>query len=479
MEADFSNVNDAIKNMKSLADSLSLISEGTAVEYEGRQFRELSSRDESWAGWVSSFWSAPEEKGLESEQIQSALKDLNRNFTVVKDYLRHPDVKNIEGIRRDMIEIKDKCNAILIDPEEYDEDVQVALAELLSQFNQVVELLEPTFSPEFREEFIEAHALIDELNALHEMPDVTVKTEDLPEEDWIIVDGGNKRYQSDRTKQEIQRDQKLGDLARILDEAEAPELLDELRNEEDKETVRLKLVAREKGDVVCELSQGRVDEEKGRAACAFITLAGVDQALSGKDFHTEKEVYDTMGRGIMLYGDRSGHQPVDQAVRLLNRSKSEDEQKIVAYIPDEFEEKIGLNENQLAVLPLNREDPLDFPFQHPVSEGFKDILNILREETEGHPAQKVGVVNASYEEKPTEGEVKFVYFKEGAFYLFDSHGKPYEGESKGASVLRFDSLEECHEKLSADFMKEGYDQFSFWFLKHEEPSASVDEGPSG
>jgi len=409
MESDFNNVFDALGRMEELVNSVELLIEGKHVEYKGYKFKELPSGEEGITAWLKSFWEAPSEQ--DKKEIRRALTAFNRDFSTVRSYLNQPEIENIEVVRNQILELIHTYQNINLSgfrPEAYKTSC-VAIGELFSSLNHLDTLVELS---------LEAKAPIKE-------DKVTAKEK----KDDIVVG-------------------RLADLIlnRDLDEEE---IVNRLAKEEDRQALRDKIESRKQGDVVCKLSQGRFP--KGSAACAYICMNGAYHVLRGEDFHDEESLYDTINEGISVYGDLIGNQPVSKALIDVNKSH---EEKMIPFIPEAFENEtvIKLTEYQKEILPLMKELPTEYSYSQTVKEGFQPLLKILKE------SPCVGVINCV-------GEVKFVYARKDKFYLFDSHGKSYHGTAMGASVLSFDSLDECNAKLQEELGKDESNVYEFWFVK--------------
>jgi len=152
---------------------------------------------------------------------------------------------------------------------------------------------------------------------------------------------------------------------------------------------------------------------------------------------------------------------VDAAIDYVNRGHDD---KLIAYVPDGIEDVEGWYLDEM------RKDPHHAFYTKQVNDGFLSPLTIINKAevlTTGLVnCQRYTIVDGKLEEST---EVKFVYSRDGKFYLFDSHGKSYLGVAQGASVLSFDSAEECDAHLRKELGGHDSNLYSCTFVKLEEP----------
>jgi hypothetical protein len=207
-----------------------------------------------------------------------------------------------------------------------------------------------------------------------------------------------------------------------------------------------------KEDLVCELSQGRLDEEYGPNACAAIVMKAAIAFLDspGKQpVDSEEEMYSLMRQGISFYKDNEYQGKIDFISILETMRKDSPEQGLQIIYPKSIE---GFTDEALSMCR-------EFD-SAPSGELDKDLLNILKSfdqlsEENGQKACGIFVCH---------GETMAVAFPQpGKPVLFDSHGRRYKDMDKGASILQFDSSEKLAEHLQGLYKKKD-EPFQFIFL---------------
>lgn len=375
MEADKSRVEHSIKRIKSTIESLHHLSEGEKVVYKGHSFQKVGQGSKGLIGILVRLWTFLFGKRGSDAAIEKAITQLNRDYSEIEGYISQAQAEEAGALGVQLIELKEKY--------------------LESDFAKL-EL--PTES--------------DKVNAR-----VRLKT---------VIDDIDGLVAQSFLRQEVDADKNKDE-----------ELIATLGSDEQESFRTMKRTAREKGDLVCLYSQGRIDE-KGQAACALIAARGALHVLKGNAFKTEDDIYRVIEQGIDTYKEKNlvGNQTVADALR-------DTSSELTPIFPE------GLQEIDDALVEYFKENPIDYTYQSLVSEGFSAPLEFINGEN------RVALLNV---QKYTDvrgqlvdsTEVKFVFERERTFYLFDSHGKPYQDYDAGASVLKFDTLEECDRHLQEE-----------------------------
>lgn len=209
-------------------------------------------------------------------------------------------------------------------------------------------------------------------------------------------------------------------------------------------------------DIICSKSQGKLDPQ-GQFACAVICQKALVHYLSEKPINNKHDVYSILKEGIAEYKSLGFKEKLffEDSFGQVNANSS---LKLVPLTPEHYTEDEGY-------LELMRTDPINIPMEGVVEGGFSQVLEALNTTAASHDQQAGGVLTCN-------GETIVVFFPEkDKPQLFDSHGRRYLGEDKGASLRKFDSIEQLDNYLKTIF-KNPKDRFIMVVIGKEELSES-------
>ncbi len=207
-----------------------------------------------------------------------------------------------------------------------------------------------------------------------------------------------------------------------------------------KDELRKRVGILTEGDIVCWFSQGKLDENYGTNACAVICHQAVSHLLSGKDINSKDMMHKLLSDGIKTYKENEFHGKV-VFEDVVNKLNTDSPVKLEAIAPEHIE---GMDEG---ILQMMKETPLEFPLQGTVGNDLNNMVHVLDETAQKHNQKLCGVLTCN-------GETVVVYFPEpGKPAMFDSHGRNYMGVDRGASLLKFDSIDGLQTHLNEVFKK--------------------------
>jgi hypothetical protein len=213
------------------------------------------------------------------------------------------------------------------------------------------------------------------------------------------------------------------------------------------------------GDTVCDFSQGRINEiapqsgltnVDGKNACGSICA----EAIFFLDLHktktlTEEEIYQIIEKGVADhkakgYGSKAA--VFNELVKKIEESTQPNHKILQAFAPNPAGNTESLNNFALE----RYEHPLFYPYQGEVKTGFADYIHLLNSLSKEIKQDLYGVITCGL-------ETVLVYQNADASWsLFDSHGRTYNGVSKGASVQKFADVTKLDDHLRKMYEKSNY-----------------------
>jgi len=212
-------------------------------------------------------------------------------------------------------------------------------------------------------------------------------------------------------------------------------------------------------DIVCDKSQGFF--EGGRAACASHCMIAVERFLFGPMIENEKEIYQVIEEGIRIHRDRGFDEESDFSDVIYERIPHKRDLVIRPYQPRKKDWFISQIAKFAKTSTLNL---FAAPASGNPSTDFLSRLEVINEAARSQSAKGLacGVITC-------RGETIVVGLDDDKKpLLFDSHGRKYKGMDKGASLLKFDSMEELAMHLQENVFKGVEEPFTMHYLIPED-----------
>ncbi|NGX43717.1 MAG: hypothetical protein K940chlam7_02017 [Chlamydiae bacterium] len=220
-----------------------------------------------------------------------------------------------------------------------------------------------------------------------------------------------------------------------------------------KRGLRLKLGLLKEEDLVCELSQGRINPSLGRNACASICVEAIFTLAKGEQIDTEQKMYKVIKNGIAAHQTRGfGTKQVFFEELATKIQENGGPQHLEAHAPQDESEGIYSDTFKAE----RASTPSMYPFLKEVEDGFTDLITTLKTLSDKREKTLYGVITC-------EGHTVVVYFDKGNPVLFDSAGNEYRGVNMGASILKFDTLEAIDTHLKSKY--KGNSDFSMLMVE--------------
>ena len=225
--------------------------------------------------------------------------------------------------------------------------------------------------------------------------------------------------------------------------AEVVQLLQNLRARHE---LSLALGLLKEGDVTSFFSQGIVHEldrelreGEGQFACSSICAEAILHLSQGNTITTDQELEAVIIAGVKkrnAYGLRNEPVPFPQVMGKVNEQGAVLDFVVVDNV-DQYDTE-------------RKENPVIYPYQGVFPQGKQSSLDKVLHGLRGAGRNKYAVLT-------TNNESLLVYFNDkGKPVLFDSHGKPYMGMDKGASIRQFESIGDL-----VNHLNNAYDQCIF------------------
>lgn len=210
-------------------------------------------------------------------------------------------------------------------------------------------------------------------------------------------------------------------------------------------------------DIVCKKSQGRRDPIYGPKACSSICYQAALHFLEKKTLSSQKDLYAVIDKGIKDCEDNDikDYQDFPIVLERCNQKRRESLQpELVCIYPDM--EGMDLSETEIENMLSVSDNPKENALGCELTKGcVSKYMEMLKKETAKRAGDAAGILTM------TNGETVAVFFNsEGHAFLFDSHGRKYNGEDKGASLRKFASIESLEDYLIKVFGKGPYAQFN-------------------
>lgn len=208
-----------------------------------------------------------------------------------------------------------------------------------------------------------------------------------------------------------------------------------------KKGLRLKLGLLKEEDLVCELSQGRINPSLGRNACASICVEAIFTLAKGEQIDTEQKMYEVIKNGIAAHQTRGfGTKQVFFEELATKIQENGEPQHLEAHAPQDESEGIYSDTFKAE----RASTPSMYPFLNDVKDGFTDLITTLKTLSDKREKTLYGVITC-------KGHTTIVYFDKGNPVLFDSAGNEYRGVNMGASILKFDTIEALNTHLKSKY----------------------------
>lgn len=224
-------------------------------------------------------------------------------------------------------------------------------------------------------------------------------------------------------------------------------------------------IKEEAKDIVCAFSQGRLDEVRqsigiknkdpentGSLACAIICLKAMESFFTQGLPKDEKAIYHLIHEGASQYTQekRSGLLEFDDVYAGKN-SRFKD--KLENYIPTASDgidpEVAGLYEAIGGI-------------QAPVSTQLDPTLKCLQ--NKAMEGRKTCAVMTTQSPSSTNATIVIMFDENNKPALFNSHGEPYKGQDLGASLLRFDNMNQLSAYIKGTLFKHKDGEFQLKIL---------------
>ena len=208
-------------------------------------------------------------------------------------------------------------------------------------------------------------------------------------------------------------------------------------------------------DLVCDYSQGRIsdvrreikvwnldEDNQGSLACAVICMKAVQSFFVKGLPESEKQIYEIIDLGVNQY-KKDGYEGLVAFEEVLNHL-SESEQALIKTI------KLAEDDGVDSLAALSFEVVNEFSGK--VSLYLDSILDGLMKKVM-ETDEKMCAVITTNSPKGTNATLVIMFDTDKKPYLFNSHGENYEGESKGASLLPFNTMHDLKGYLKKTFFK--------------------------
>lgn len=207
---------------------------------------------------------------------------------------------------------------------------------------------------------------------------------------------------------------------------------------------RQKLNLVDKRDVVCELSQGRLDEKYGVNACAMICLTAATHFLSEKEeqqpLKTQSQIYGLIYKGIDRYKNNDCDGKIEFTEALEKAKKSEPALSKLQFItPTHIE---GFDSEMLQIL-----GEMNLPLDGELNTHLKPMLDALSSISDERKQKACGILTCNGE------TITIAFDSSNRPQLFDSHGRKYRDMDKGASLLQFNNCNDLAEHMRNNLFK--------------------------
>jgi|GEM_PF-2689841 len=222
-----------------------------------------------------------------------------------------------------------------------------------------------------------------------------------------------------------------------------------------------------KKDIVCEFSQGRLtdvrnaigiknedDDNQGSLACAVICMKAV-QAFFNKGLpKNELEIYQLIDQGVAKY-KKDEYNGLVLFEDVLNNLDAEDQNKI---------ETANLTMDDGISQDVEMAFKFVGEFTGSVNLYLDALLEGLQKKVNSSQSPTCAVLTTQTA-KATNATIVVMFDENKKPVLFNSHGEPYKGEDKGASLLLFNDMDEISRYIRNTFFKGEDGQFQLRILR--------------
>lgn len=215
-------------------------------------------------------------------------------------------------------------------------------------------------------------------------------------------------------------------------------------------------------DIVCEFSQGNVTDirnvlenknkiknlkeedleqltaidNSGSLACAAICMKAVSSYFEKGLPKTDKEIYSLIDQGVRFY-TLNGFTGTVLFADVLTKLPAPDRQKITIVKPEEKDiSASSLSESSFVPLAYTEEHELTADLNIYLDQ----TLNYLSKKAIERETRTCAILTISPANNATNATVVIMFDENKKPVLFNSHGQTYNGEFKGASLLRFEDM---------------------------------------
>ncbi len=213
---------------------------------------------------------------------------------------------------------------------------------------------------------------------------------------------------------------------------------------------------KKQNDIVCEFSQGRLtdvrnaigiinndDDNLGSLACAVICMKATLSFLEKGVPKTDKEMYSLIDQGVSFYKEKRFSGTVLFA-DVLNMLKPIERQKLEIIEPKEKDVSASaLSESSFIPLAYTDEHELTAD----VNIYLDRTLNYLSKKANERDQKTCAILTTSPANGATNATVVIMFDENKKPVLFNSHGQTYQGESKGASLLKFENMNQLNKYI--------------------------------
>ncbi|MBA3237705.1 MAG: hypothetical protein H0T62_05055 [Parachlamydiaceae bacterium] len=221
------------------------------------------------------------------------------------------------------------------------------------------------------------------------------------------------------------------------------------------------------GNIVCEYSQGRLtevrnsinivnedDDNQGSLACAVICLKAVQSFFDKGLPKNEKEIYTLIDKGVTDYKLEKfeGLVLFEDALNNLDQKEKNKLESVMLTVADGIDEPAAMAFDVMGEFAGSVEFYLD------------TLLTSLKKKIDESDNRTCAVLTTQTP-RATNATLVIMFDEEKRPVLFNSHGEAYKGELKGASLLKFSTMDELNAYVKKTFFKNEEGQFQIKILQ--------------
>ena len=221
-----------------------------------------------------------------------------------------------------------------------------------------------------------------------------------------------------------------------------------IKDELIKKSVRITTGLLLPGDLVCDYSQGRIEDfhqdktlkkENGKNACGSICAEAILWLNTQKKTPTENQMYEILEKGIGAHkakGYGSNAAVFGDLVEKINQHTLQGEKLLaIALDPSSAIKMDEFDTDRFSY-------PLLYPYQKEIGGGVSQVMQLMEGLSAKLNQTLYGVLTCGHE------TVMIYSNQNGSYSVFDSHGRSYLGVSKGASIRSFNTLQGVQDHFS-------------------------------